>query len=302
MISDKSLSSKVVTVVTAGLNALDPTWVRGLAKQFSITDVVWLAEHEAVDLYFEAWSDDIKTALIKKLLEIQCDFFVQPTTDRRKRLMVADMESTIIQQEMLDELADIIGLRTKVADITQRAMNGELDFKEALRERVRLLTGQPEAILDHVKQRITLMPGARQLVATMKAHGAQCWLVSGGFTCFVDPVGAQLGFDRMCANTLIVHNHELTGDVKEPILDKGSKKIFLEEACQRIKISLAQSLAVGDGANDVPMLAACHAAQGLGVAYHAKPNVRAVVPHQINYGNLTTLLYAQGYTKAEFCS
>jgi phosphoserine phosphatase len=213
-----------------------------------------------------------------------------------KKLLVADMESTIIEQEMLDELASDLGHGRETADITRRAMNGELDFATALYERVALLKGQPVSILERAAKRITFMSGAEKLLSVMKAHGAVCWLVTGGFGYFAEPVAQKLGFDKVFANDLIVHDDVLTGEVVEPILDKNTKKELLERACKELGLSMTDCLAVGDGANDIPMLTACNEGGGLGVAYHAKPKVREVVPHQINHGDLTTLLYAQGYS------
>ncbi len=222
------------------------------------------------------------------------DVIVQPVAKRRKKLLLADMESTIIEQEMLDELAAMLGLRDKVAAITRRAMNGELDFAESLKERSALLAGQPESMLEKVAALITPMPGAAALVASMKAHGAQCWLATGGFTCFAEIVAKRLGFDRAYANELTVEQGVITGAVREPILDKRSKQATLEQACGELGLALDECLTVGDGANDVPMLTAANQGGGLGIAYHAKPAVRAVIPHQINHGDLTALVYAQG--------
>jgi phosphoserine phosphatase len=229
------------------------------------------------------------------LADHRADCIVQPAAGRQKKLLIADMESTIIEQEMLDELAETIGLRDKVAAITARAMNGELDFGAALKERVGLLRGLPATVLDDVAQRITLMPGADALLAVMKGKGATAWLVSGGFTCFAKPVAERLGFDRVFANELVIRNGTITGEVAQPILDKNSKKHLLEKASKELGLSLAQSIAVGDGANDIPMLSACSEGGGLGFAFHAKPNVRAVIAHQINHSDLRTILYAQGY-------
>jgi phosphoserine phosphatase len=174
-------------------------------------------------------------------------------------------------------------------------MNGELDFGAALKERVGLLRGLSATVLNDVAQRITLMPGADALLTVMKGKGATAWLVSGGFTCFAKPVAERLGFDRVFANELVIRNGTITGEVAQPILDKISKKHLLEKASKELGLSLAQSIAVGDGANDIPMLSACNEGGGLGFAFHAKPNVRAVIPHQINHSDLRTILYAQGY-------
>jgi phosphoserine phosphatase len=201
------------------------------------------------------------------------------------------MESTIIRQEMLDELADMVGIKDRVADITWRAMNGEIDFKDALRERVALLAGLPAAMLEAAQARVTLMPGARALVATMRAQGARCVLVSGGFKVFTARVRDEVGFDADQANDLEIADGKLTGRPVEPILDKDAKLAALMRIAGENRIPLRETLAVGDGANDLPMLQAA----GLGVAYHAKPAVAAGARARIDHGDLTALLYAQGY-------
>jgi phosphoserine phosphatase len=287
----------VATLIASSDKKLSLDFLESLAGQVSATGTAWIKKSIAADLFFT--SDVVSVAglyapFAKAIADQPFDILIQPAASRRKKLLLADMESTIIEQEMLDELADIIGQRDKVASITRRAMNGELDFASALRERVALLKGQPASILNDAAARITLMPGAAELLTVMKAQGATCWLVSGGFTCFVKPVAERLGFDRFFANELIVKDGVITGEVVEPILDKTAKKALLAKACAAQKISLAESMAVGDGANDVPMLQACIEGGGLGVAYQAKPKVRAAIPNQINYGNLTALLYAQG--------
>ena len=246
----------------------------------------------AADIFFDA--EDFPTAARQLISQHPIDLIIQPVATRRKKLLIADMESTIIEQEMLDELADLIGLRDQVADITARAMNGELDFAAALRERVALLKGLPASVIDQVAKRITYMSGAVELLAGMKANGASAWLVSGGFTCFAKPVAERLGFDRVYANELLIRDGVITGEVTNPILDKESKKNFLLQATKELGLTLDQTAAVGDGANDIPMLSTCYANGGLGVAYHAKQSVRAVIPHQINHGDLRVLLWAQG--------
>lgn len=291
------MSEFVATLVAGQGEPLSADFLQKISGQTGAARHAVLDEGRAADLFYadNPSADTLRQSFDGRVL----DLFVQPVAGRRKKLLIADMESTIIEQEMLDELADMIGLRDKVAEITRRAMNGELDFAAALRERVALLKGKPAALLAESAQRITWMPGAQALIATMKAHGGQCWLVSGGFTCFVQPVAHQLGFDRSYANELVVQDGMITGDVADPILDKNAKETYLKKACAEGGLLLGSSVAVGDGANDVPMLAACHAGGGLGVAYHAKPNVRAVIPHQVNVGDLTALLYAQGYTREE---
>lgn len=260
----------------------------------------WLALDEAADLLCPGVPEEkLRTTLKDELSNQPVDIIIQDTSKRRKKLLLADMESTIIEQEMLDELAEVIGQRDTVADITRRAMNGELDFAAALKERVGLLKGQSAKILDQVAERITMMPGAKALVATMKKNGAICRLVSGGFTCFAGPVAQQLQFDNVYANELIIRDGALVGEVTEPILDRNAKKDLFEKSVAELKLSLADGLCVGDGANDVPMLLRCIEGGGMGIAYQAKPKVRDAVRHQINHTDLTSLLYAQGYKKSE---
>jgi len=251
-----------------------------------------------VDLFIDRQSADIffdhVDLLNQPLGNWTFDVFILPTAARSKKILIADMESTIIEQEMLDELAFEIGIGEKVAEITRRAMNGELDFTAALNERVSLLKGVPASLLDKVAARMSLMPGAQALLNSMKEAGAKAWLVSGGFTFFVKIVAEQLGFDRYFANELIIENGHMTGEVKQPILDKNSKMILLERACADYGLSLSDVLAIGDGANDVPMLQRCSEGGGLGVAFHAKPRVRELVTQQINHSDLTALIHAQG--------
>lgn len=233
------------------------------------------------------------------LQALRVDMVVQKTEGRRKRLLIADMDSTMIRQECIDELADEAGVGSRVAEITARAMNGELDFEGALRERVGLLRGLPEAVIAQVlRDRITLMPGGRVLLATMKANGAYAALVSGGFTAFTSAVAETLGFDENRANTLHLEGGKLAGTVAEPILGKEAKLKALQEISARLGITPAEALAVGDGANDLPMLQAA----GTGVALHAKPRVQAECAVRVNHGDLTALLYLQGYGRDDFAS
>jgi phosphoserine phosphatase len=227
------------------------------------------------------------------------DLAVLPAAGGRKRLLVADMDSTMIGQECIDELADMAGVGAEVAAITARAMNGELEFEGALRARVALLAGLPEAVIARVlAQRITQAPGAAVLVATMRAQGARTALVSGGFTAFTGPVAAALGFDEHRANVLLVDGGRLTGRVAEPILGREAKVAALEEIAARLGVTPAQAVAVGDGANDLGMIRRA----GLGVALHAKPAVAAEAPVRISHGDLTALLYLQGIAAAEFAA
>jgi len=223
------------------------------------------------------------------------DIVIQPAAGRRKRLLVADLESTIIENEMLEELADFLGLRAHVAEITRRAMNGEIDFAGALAERVALLRGLPETVLGKAAARIRLMQGAPMLIATLHRHGAATALVSGGFTVFAEPVAAQLGFDRVVANRLDVADGKLAGTVHKPIVTGATKRDTLVALAGELGLTLDETLAVGDGANDLPMLGAA----GLGIAFRAKPAVAAASRWRIDHGDLTALLYAQGYRQEE---
>jgi phosphoserine phosphatase len=248
----------------------------------------WLAPGIACDIPFDGKGMELGMTGI--------DAVIVPAAGRAKKLLVADMESTMIENEMLDELADFLGLREKIAGITARAMNGEIDFEAALDARVELLKGLPVVTLDEAARRITYMPGGATLVATMKKHGAYCALVSGGFTYFTRMVREKLGFDFDAANTLEIDGRDLAGTVTRPILGKEAKLATLRRLCDERGLGLADSITVGDGANDLPMLKAA----GLGVAFHAKPIVAAEVPARIRHGDLTSLLYLQGYHRSDF--
>ena len=225
------------------------------------------------------------------------DLNVLPAANRRKRLLLADMDSTMIRQECIDELAAEAGVGNRVSAITARAMNGEIGFEGALRERVSLLAGLDARVVDRVlAERITLMPGGPALVATMKAHGARAALVSGGFTAFTAAVAARLGFDEHRANTLLVRDGRLTGAPGEPILGREAKVAALAEIAARMGIAEADALAVGDGANDLGMIGRA----GMGVALHAKPAVQDAAPLRVNHGDLTALLHLQGYPRDAF--
>ena len=254
--------------------------------------VDWLAPGVACDLPFEGPAESPPASVILPGI----DAVVLSVEGRRKRLLVADMESTMIENEMLDELAEFLGLRETVASITARAMNGEIDFAQALAERVRLLRGLPVSRLDEAAERIRTMPGGATLIATMHKYGGYCALVSGGFTYFTRMMRERLGFDFDAANTLNHDGRTLAGTVAPPILGKEAKLATLERLCAERRLELGQSLAVGDGANDLPMLQAA----GLGVAFRAKPAVAAQVPAQIVHSDLTALLYLQGYRRRDF--
>ncbi|MFO1080920.1 MAG: phosphoserine phosphatase SerB [Reyranellaceae bacterium] len=248
----------------------------------------WLAPEVAAEVPFDGDARPVAMTAI--------DAVVVPAEGRRKRLLVADMESTIIENEMLDELAEFLGLRQHIAAITARAMNGEIDFAAALEERVGLLQGLALARLDEAATRIRYMPGGATLVATMQKHGAHCALVSGGFSHFTGLVRRAVGFDADFANVLGQANGALSGKVEPPILGKEAKLATLRRLAEERGLALGETVTVGDGANDLPMLQAA----GLGVAFHAKPAVAAAVPARIGHGDLTALLYLQGYRRDEF--
>jgi phosphoserine phosphatase len=262
---------------------------------------VELAPDEAVDVAFigDKPIQDLREHLQTFVADLPVDIVVQPVAGRRKKLLVADMDSTIIGQECIDELADFAGLKEKVALITERAMRGEIEFEPALRERVALLKGLPASVVDRVlAERITLDPGAKLLVATMRANGARAILVSGGFTSFVDRIRTMVGFDESYANRLIETDGNLAGEVAEPILGRAAKLATLEDAIIRLDFDAEETLAVGDGANDLAMLGRA----GLGIAYHAKPKVAEAADARIDHNDLTALLFAQGYRRSEFAN
>lgn len=256
----------------------------------------WLTEGEAFDIVFpEAARAGFRPEAA--IGDMPVDVVVQRASERRKRLLVADMDSTMIGQECIDELADMAGLKTHVAAITERAMRGEIAFEPALRERVGLLKGLPVGVIDEVlAERIRLTPGGPELIRTMRANGAYTALVSGGFTLFTGPVAERIGFHENRANILEVEGGVLAGTVTEPILGKEAKLTALMELARRFSLSRHETLAIGDGANDLAMI---HAA-GLGVAYHAKPKVAAEADARIDHNDLTALLFAQGYRRSEF--
>jgi len=260
----------------------------------------WLSPACACDIPFDDLAPDQADAGIRAALDADAaiDVLAQHTAGRRKQLLVADMEATIIANEMLDELAEIAGIQPQIADITRRAMNGEIEFAGALRERVGLLKGMPEAALAVAGARIRINPGAASLVATMHKHGAYTALVSGGFRVYADRVRRELGFDIAVANELIVEDGRLAGRVREPVLGKEAKLATLTLLAVERSLSLADALAVGDGANDLPMIEAA----GMGIAYHAKPIVAAAARLRVDHNDLTALLYAQGYRDEEIVS
>ncbi|RJE79395.1 phosphoserine phosphatase SerB [Paracoccus sp. JM45] len=267
--------------ISARWGGSEPRWLAtDIAAEFDVADI-------PVDLD-QVWSD---------LQSIGIDLVIQPAEGRRKKVLLADMDSTMINQECIDELADFAGVGPRVVDITARAMNGELDFHEALIERVSLLAGLDENVIQQVLEtRITLASGGRELVATMRAHGSHAALVSGGFTAFTTAVAAQLGFDEHRANVLLADEGVLTGHVALPVLGREAKIEALNRITDRFGLTAQDVMAVGDGANDLGMIQLA----GSGVALHAKPAVAAQAQIRINHGDLTALLYLQGYHKADF--
>lgn len=261
-----------------------------------IGTAVWLSENHAFDIPIEEDSDAILAQAQAAVKGACADINIVPAANRRKRLLVADMESTIVDCECLDEMADLAGLGPRIAEITARAMRGELAFDDALRERVALLKGLPVSLLERVyNERVRLNPGAKALVSTMRAHGAYTMLVSGGFSFFTERVAHATGFDAQQGNVLLHDGTVLTGVVREPILGRDAKLHALEGTAGGLGIDAADALAVGDGANDLAMVA--HA--GIGVAWHAKPVVADAAAARIDYADLTALLYLQGYKDEE---
>ncbi|RYM11737.1 phosphoserine phosphatase SerB [Sphingobium cupriresistens] len=257
-------------------------------------DVAWLDEGKAADLFFTI--DPVAARAALTGVGDKVDVIVQPVEGRAKMLLIADMDSTMITVECIDELADYAGIKPQIAEITERAMRGELDFEGALHGRVALLKGLPDSAIDQCREeRVVVMGGAKALVRTMKARGAKTLLVSGGFTRFTGPVADEIGFDANVANVLEIADGALLGTVTTPIVDAARKRTELEAAIAG-GIDRALTLAVGDGANDIPMIQGA----GLGVAYHAKPVTRAAAAAEIVHGDLSVLLYAQGIPSAEW--
>lgn len=269
----------------------------GSAVNISRSDI--LSANEAIDLYFASFEfiESIRALLEAKVAGSPVDVIVQEAGGRRKTLLIADMDSTIIDQECLDELADFAGLKPQIAAITERAMRGEVEFEPALRERVALLAGlSADTIEKVIAERISLTAGAKTLVWTMRANGAHALLISGGFTAFAEKIAAMAGFNESRANELCVADGKLTGKVKEPILGRSAKLAALEDAIIRLGIDGDETLAVGDGANDLAMIRRA----GLGVAYRAKPKVAEAAAARVDHADLTALLYAQGYKRHQF--
>jgi phosphoserine phosphatase len=313
-LSDKLMTHVATLVGAAGAGTLTPEILAAAARRLpGAGQPILLAPGEAADIPFApgaahgnraevGFADAGYCKAAVSVLQVglgdpPLDIFVQPLAGRRKKLLLADMDSTMIGQECIDELADFVGMKSKVAAITERAMRGEIDFEPALRERVALLAGLDAGVVDKaIEERITLTPGGTALVRTMRAHGAYTALVSGGFTLFTSRIGAKIGFDENRANELLVEDGRLVGAVREPILGKAAKLATLQDIAERLEISLEETLAIGDGANDLDMLEAA----GLGVAYRAKPTVAAAAQARVEHSDLSALLYAQGFRAQEF--
>ncbi|MFO6466051.1 phosphoserine phosphatase SerB [Jannaschia sp. KMU-145] len=285
-------------VLTAAAPMIEIPLVEALRNGWGGGDARWLDRDRAAEFDLDHLPDTLD-ATRAEMDGMGIDLNVVPREGRRKRLLLADMDSTMIRQECIDELADEAGVGERVAAITARAMNGEIDFEGALRERVGLLEGLDEGVIEAVlRDRIDLMPGGPVLLATMKAHGAKAALVSGGFTAFTQAIAARLGFDWNRANTLLTEGGRLTGHVVDPILGRAAKVQALEELTAEMGVTAADVIAVGDGANDLGMLTRA----GMGVALHAKPTVQAEAGLRVNHGDLTTLLYLQGYHREAFAA
>lgn len=292
--------SQILTLV-APKGGLDPALLprlrdalQGLGAGTGAVD--WLAPEEAADLPFDGLAAEQAVAAAGRALDgAPVDAIAVPVEGRRKRLLLADMDSTIVTSETLDEIAAYAGLKEEIAAITRRSMNGELDFRQALIERVGMLKGLPVAALERTWEATALTPGARELVATMRANGAHCALVSGGFTFFTGRVAALVGFHAHYSNTLEIADGRLTGKVGEPILDRDAKLATLKRLAAELSLPLTAALTVGDGANDLAMIQAA----GLGVAFRAKPVVAAAARARLEHADLRALLFVQGYRAAE---
>lgn len=284
-----------MTVLCLIANPADPALDSALVASIQHEtrgEINWLHQRVACEIHTPKAADPVASA--RSVIGARAvDAALVPLANRRKLVLVADMDSTMIEQECIDELADAVGLKAEVAAITERTMNGELDFEQALRTRVGLIKGLERSVMEEVRrERITLAPGGRALIHTMKAYGAYTSLISGGFTFFADYFGKRIGFDEAIANVLEFDGDRLTGTVASPIVDKSTKLHRLQELAAERGLPMASTVAVGDGANDLDMIKAA----GLGVALHAKPVVAAEAEIRIDHADLTALLYLQGYT------
>jgi phosphoserine phosphatase len=296
------MTDHVLTLISAERDGLSAETVDAIAEALErlgadVGRPDWLAERTVCDLAFADLNDDQADAAARTLLgTARVDVLAQPAADRRKRLLIADMESTLIENEMLDELADYVGKRAEIAAITARAMNGELDFRGALDARVKLLAGLDASVLDESAKAIRYMPGAHTLVATMQAHGARTAIVSGGFRFYTGRVARALGVGQDFGNELEIADGKLTGRVVPPVLGREAKRETLVRLATEAALPLSATLATGDGANDLDMIASA----GLGIAFRAKPIVAEKAKWRVTHGDLTALLYAQGYRAGEF--
>jgi phosphoserine phosphatase len=298
---DIAMSLVATLIANPSRPELTPDLADRALRAVDASRIDWLAEGVAVDLHLPSGSEAAPAlaALRATIAGAAVDVAVQAAATRRKKLLLADMDSTMIDQECIDELADEVGVKAHVAAITARSMNGEIAFEPALRERVALLRGLDAGVIERIiDNRLTLAAGGRELVATMKAAGAWTALVSGGFRTFTGPIAAKLGFDEHRSNTLLEANGRLTGEVADPILGREAKAEALTEIAAGLGITPADAIAVGDGANDLDMLDLA----GTGVALHAKPSVAERAKIRIDHGDLTALLYLQGYRREDFAA
>ncbi|MBO9575261.1 MAG: phosphoserine phosphatase SerB [Sphingobium sp.] len=295
MAGERDMVATLVAHDGIGQGVVDAARQALVGAGLDVGEARWIDAEEAVDLPFAG--DLAKARSTLEALELPADLFVIEAANRDCRLFVADMDSTMITVECIDELADYAGLKTEIAAVTERAMRGELDFAQALSGRVALLAGLDAATIDQCRiERVKIMPGAKALVRTLRARGARTILVSGGFVPFAQPVAAEIGFDLAIANTLHIADGKLAGTVGQPIVDAERKKSELLGVAGELGLVAAQTLAIGDGANDIPMIQA----SGLGVAYHAKPRTRAAAMASIDRGDLSVLLHALGIPRSDW--
>jgi phosphoserine phosphatase len=292
----------ILCIIAAKNSKIEDSYIESVSKwleqqHYPISKRQWLSPNRAADLWIEGVVTNDLIPSLKQRWPFPADIALIPQRNRQKNMLISDMDSTLINQECIDELADFVGKKVEISHITEQAMRGELDFTNALRQRVAMLKGLPvDKLAACLHERITLMDGAKTLVATMRHYGAWCVLVSGGFTFFTAAIASQLGFQYHEANELIIEQNQLTGTVKEPILDKYAKEQSLKRHCQQQGFEYDDVIAVGDGANDLPMLLS----SGMGVAYHAKPIVAAQAPYKIEHNDLSALLFLQGYAQNQW--